>query len=86
MRAAEPRYVLQSPELVENCVGLYVPLLEFNQLSKLGLSFQAVEIGLKACPVTESGSMRQLMLPQEFFDSAGDFFPMRFERKMARIQ
>jgi hypothetical protein len=30
-RAAEPRYVLQSPELVENCVGLYVPLLEFNQ-------------------------------------------------------
>jgi hypothetical protein len=23
--------VLQSPELVENCVGLYVPLLEFNQ-------------------------------------------------------
>jgi TnpA family transposase len=28
--AAEPRYVLQSPELVENCVGLYVPLLEFN--------------------------------------------------------
>ena len=36
--------------------------------------------------LTESGSMRQLMLPQEFFDSAGDFFPMRFERKMARIQ
>ena len=29
--AAEPRYVLQSPGLVENCVGLYVPLLEFNQ-------------------------------------------------------
>jgi hypothetical protein len=28
--AAEPRYVLQSPGLVENCVGLYVPLLEFN--------------------------------------------------------
>ena len=32
MRAAEPRYVLQSPELVGNCVGLYVPLLEFNRL------------------------------------------------------
>ena len=31
MGAAEPRYVLQSPGLVENCVGLYVPLLEFNQ-------------------------------------------------------
>jgi hypothetical protein len=31
-RACEtPRYVLQSPGLVENCVGLYVPLLEFNQ-------------------------------------------------------
>lgn len=30
MGAAEPRYVLQSPGLVENCVGLYVPLLEFN--------------------------------------------------------
>ena len=29
--AAEPRYVLQSPGLVENCVRLYVPLLEFNQ-------------------------------------------------------
>jgi hypothetical protein len=29
--AAEPRYVLQSPGLVENCLGLYVPLLEFNQ-------------------------------------------------------
>jgi hypothetical protein len=28
--AAEPRYVLQSPGLVENCLGLYVPLLEFN--------------------------------------------------------
>jgi hypothetical protein len=28
---AEPRYVLQSPGLVENCVRLYVPLLEFNQ-------------------------------------------------------
>ena len=28
--AAEPRYVLQSPGLVENCVRLYVPLLEFN--------------------------------------------------------
>jgi hypothetical protein len=27
---AELRYVLQSPGLVENCVGLYVPLLEFN--------------------------------------------------------
>ena len=32
MGAAEPRYVHQSPGLVENCVGLYVPLLEFNQL------------------------------------------------------
>jgi len=32
--AAEPRYVLQSPGLVENCVRLYVPLLEFNQLGK----------------------------------------------------
>ena len=31
--AAEPRYVLQSPGLVENCVRLYVPLLEFNQES-----------------------------------------------------
>ena len=30
MGAAEPRYVLRSPGLVENCVGLYVPLLEFN--------------------------------------------------------
>src|SRR5262249_32762061 len=29
--AAEPRYVLQSPGLVENCVGLYVLLLEFNR-------------------------------------------------------
>src|SRR5271165_7122912 len=28
--AAEPRYVLQSPGLVENCVGLYEPLSEFN--------------------------------------------------------
>jgi hypothetical protein len=28
--AAEPRYVLQLPGLVENCVGLYVPSLEFN--------------------------------------------------------
>ena len=28
--AAEPRYVLQLPEFVEHCVGLYVPLLEFN--------------------------------------------------------
>jgi hypothetical protein len=27
-----------------------------------------------------------LVLLEEFFDSAGDFFPMRFERKMARIQ
>jgi integrase/recombinase XerD len=33
--AAEPRYVLQSPGLVENCVGLYVPLLEFNLLPPL---------------------------------------------------
>ena len=32
MRAAEPRYVLQSPGLVENCVRLYVLLLEFNLL------------------------------------------------------
>src|SRR5271165_3653865 len=32
--AAEPRYVLQSPGLVENCVGLYVPLLQFNQDDK----------------------------------------------------
>jgi hypothetical protein len=32
--AAEPRYVLQSPGLVESCVGLYVPLLEFNQIEK----------------------------------------------------
>jgi hypothetical protein len=32
--AAEPRYVLQSPGLLENCVGLYVPLLEFNQILK----------------------------------------------------
>jgi len=32
--AAEPRYVLQSPGLVENCVGLYVPLLEFNRTQK----------------------------------------------------
>jgi hypothetical protein len=32
--AAEPRYVLQSPGLVENCVGLYVPLLEFNRVAK----------------------------------------------------
>jgi hypothetical protein len=32
LRAAEPRYVLQSPKLVENCVGLYVPLLEFNHI------------------------------------------------------
>jgi hypothetical protein len=30
--------------------------------------------------------MRQLMLLEEFFDPAGDFFPVRFERKMARIQ
>jgi hypothetical protein len=28
--AAEPRYVLRSPGLVEKCGGLYVPLLEFN--------------------------------------------------------
>jgi hypothetical protein len=32
--AAEPRYVLQSPGLVENCVGLYVPLLEFNHVGR----------------------------------------------------
>ena len=32
--AAEPRYVLQLPGLVENCVGLYVPLLEFNLMDK----------------------------------------------------
>ena len=30
--AAEPRYVLHSPGLVENCMRLYVPLLEFNLL------------------------------------------------------
>ena len=35
MGAAEPRYVLQSPGLVENCVGLYVPLLEFNLIWNL---------------------------------------------------
>jgi chromate transporter len=34
--AAEPRYVLQSPGLVENCVRLYVPLLEFNLWIFLG--------------------------------------------------
>jgi len=33
--AAAPSYVPQSPKLVENCVGLYVPLLEFNQHSVL---------------------------------------------------
>jgi hypothetical protein len=33
--AAEPRYVLQSPGLVENCVGLCVPLLEFNRSSEV---------------------------------------------------
>ena len=61
-----------------------------------GLIFRTIEDGfefsgrrdrVESLPgVTESGSMRQLMLHQEFFDSAGDFFPMRFERKMARIQ
>ena len=30
MGAAEPRYVLHSPGLVEKCMRLYVPLLEFN--------------------------------------------------------
>jgi hypothetical protein len=29
---AAPPYVLQSPGIVENCVGLYVPLLEFNRV------------------------------------------------------
>jgi hypothetical protein len=32
---AEPSYMLQSPTLVENCVGLYVPLLEFNHSEAL---------------------------------------------------
>jgi hypothetical protein len=31
-----PFYVLQSPGLVESCVGLYVPLLEFNQVAGSG--------------------------------------------------
>ena len=31
--SVKPRYVLQSPGLVENCMRLYVPLLEFNQFS-----------------------------------------------------
>jgi hypothetical protein len=35
LEAAEPRYVLQSPGLVENCVGLYVPLLEFNHIEPI---------------------------------------------------
>jgi DNA repair protein RadC len=39
--AAEPRYALQSPELVENCVGLYVPLLEFNHFGSLAVLAQA---------------------------------------------
>ena len=33
--AGKPRYVLQSPGLVENCVGLYVPLLEFNHYLRI---------------------------------------------------
>jgi hypothetical protein len=32
--SSEPRYVLQSPGLVENCVRLYVPLLEFNPFAR----------------------------------------------------
>ena len=44
MRAAEPRYVLQSPGLVENCVGLYVPLLEFNQMAKVMSDFDQYTI------------------------------------------
>jgi hypothetical protein len=38
--AAEPHYVLQSPGLVENCVGLYVPLLEFNQDLEVALDLE----------------------------------------------
>jgi hypothetical protein len=36
--AAEPRYVLQSPGLVENCVGLYVPLLELTMVAEKNTS------------------------------------------------
>jgi hypothetical protein len=43
--AAEPRYVLQSPGLVENCVRLYVPLLEFNLDGK------------NACPPEDCGGI-----------------------------
>jgi hypothetical protein len=35
--AEEPRYVLHSPGLVENRVGLYVPLLEFNLPSEIAI-------------------------------------------------
>jgi hypothetical protein len=31
---------LESPGLVENCVGLYVPLLEFNQRSGCGMAYK----------------------------------------------
>jgi hypothetical protein len=40
--AAEPRYVLQSPGLVENCVRLYVPLLEFNRVEFLAADFGGI--------------------------------------------
>ena len=46
MGAAELRDVLQSQGLVENCVGLYVPLLEFNPSGKLERCPQCLALGL----------------------------------------
>jgi hypothetical protein len=54
--------VLQSPGLVENCVGLYVPLLEFNlkerwreKEEELTLEKEALENGIK----NSTGAVRE---------------------------
>jgi hypothetical protein len=36
--------------------------------------------------LSENESVAQVVLPEESFDSAGDFFSVRFERKVARVQ
>jgi hypothetical protein len=53
----------------------------------LRASFQLAETGLRtSLGLTENESVHQVVLPEESFDSAGDFFPVRFERKVARVQ
>jgi hypothetical protein len=59
--AAEPRYVLQSPGLVENCVGLYVPLLEFNQVMEYepggDQAWQHIDLGYQSAYPTITGGI-----------------------------